>query len=100
MAGNDRFGNAVIVERLCRAGEKGRPVLDMPLRDFLAGAHIFPIAPDKQRQLQRRARPQIGPLLADVAAGIGKGQRVREIEPADIVGNRIAGGALESHVEM
>src|SRR3984893_12995132 len=29
MAGNERFGNAVIVERLCRAGEKGRPVLDM-----------------------------------------------------------------------
>ena len=27
-------------------------------------------------------------------------QRVREIEPADIVGNRIAGGALKSHVEM
>jgi len=35
-----------------------------------------------------------------VAAGIGKGQRMREIEPADIVGNCVVGGALECGIEM
>ena len=50
--------------------------------------------------MQGRPRPQIGPILADVAAGIGNGQRMREVEPADIVGDRVGGRPLEGGVEM
>jgi len=100
VTGNDRFGNAVIVKRFLRVAEKGAAVLDTPLPLVNIGAHVFPVSSEKQRQLQRGALPQIGTFIADMTAGIGKSQRVREIKPADVVGNRVVAGALERGVEM
>ena len=100
MTGDDRFRNAVVVERFSSFGEKGLAIVHTPLCHVLLGAYIFPVAPDEQRQLQRRARPLVGARLADVTAGIGKGQRMCEIKPADIIGNRVVGGALECGIEM
>jgi hypothetical protein len=78
VTGNDRFGNPVIVKRFRRVAEKGAAFIDMPLPLSNVGAHVFPVAPEKQRQPQRRVRPQIGTLFADVTAGIGKSQCMRE----------------------
>ena len=55
--------------------EKRTAIIDPPARQFVAGPHVFAVAPDEQRQLQCGPRPQIGPILADVAAGIGCGQK-------------------------
>ena len=75
VARDDRLGDAVVVERAGLFGEKGAAILDMPARRFVAGPHVFPVAPEEQRQLWGGPRPQVGPVLAALA----KGQRMGEI---------------------
>src|SRR4029077_7599161 len=62
--------------------------------------HIFPIASDKKGQLKRRRSPKIRSFLAQVPAGIRERQRVREIEPADIVLHSICRRTVEGRVEI
>ena len=90
VARDDWLWDAVVVEGPGLSDEKRTAIINPPARQFVTGPHVFAVAPDEQRQLQCRPRPQIEPILADVAAGIGKGQRMREVEPADIVGDRVA----------
>jgi len=51
VARDDRLGDAVVVVRAGLFGEKGAAILDMPARRFVAGPHVFPVAPEEQRQL-------------------------------------------------
>ena len=88
VTGNDRFGQPVIIEALHSACKEGRAAVHPPMGNILAGVHVFLVAADEHRHLQQRIRPQIRCFLAQMPCGIGEGERVGEIEPAHIVGQR------------
>src|SRR5690242_13106038 len=100
MTGNDRFDNSVIVERRLLFRDESIPVPDLPIGAFSVAAYIFSVASHKKRHLERSPWPKMRPLIAQVTARVRKGQRVRKIEPADVVRDCVRACAIEAIVEM
>ena len=101
MTGDDRLGDAVVVKRRHFVARRTVAALpDPPRIDVDLLRHIFLVAADEERQLQQSLRPEIAALFAEMPAGVGEGQRMREIEPGDVVGDGVLGRAFDGQIEM
>src|SRR6185295_11389029 len=100
MTSNNRLDDAMVVKSCHVVRDKSRAIGDDKGADVLLRTHITLVAADKKRQLQQCVWPQIWLFGADMPRGIGEGECMGEIEPADIVRDLLVGGGIETQVEM
>ena len=99
MAGDDRFGDAVIVEIVELRRKESLTIFDLPVRGLFK-ADIFAVAADEKPKLEQGTRPQCWGFFAELAGRIGESQGMGKIEPADIVGEEAVTGFFEGAVEV
>src|SRR5262249_25436795 len=92
------FGLAVIHDPSEAESFEALAVADAPVIQPDARVDEAAVAADEAGHLQQPLRPQLRKLAALLPHGVREGDSVREIEPADVLGDGVVGALLEAHV--
>ena len=89
----------VVQQARLAAAPEARLVAHPPARQRCTRQRVAGVSPEKARQLQQRRRPQVGEAARLPARGVGEGERMREVKPADVVGDAALGALLVGAIE-